>query len=169
VKVLQHNPELLVLENPGPRDKARVWRLLRNMYPLEKAAVEYNKVYPKSIRRVKRNKGGGPDTSSRKYKAAIKLFRKFHGREPDPDEIFEIDVPQLKGIKEDMYLVVLGEAPAEPYDASEIIEGSSKGGSVYVHPYESPEGKRPLKVVTHDGKLIMTLPGKHKVSDWIRG
>ena len=170
------NPDLLII-NPGPRDKAAVWRKLRRRYPIEKAAEAYGEIYPESRKSVKRNKGGAKiNKSDPHYKQALKLFREFHGRDPEPDEIFEIDLPQLGEIDEDLYLVALGEAPAESYDANQAVPGSTKSGSVYVHPYEAPDGKRPLKAVTGDGRLIMTLPiradgkpSKHKVTSKGRG
>ncbi len=160
------NPDLLII-NPGPKDKAQVWRKLRKAYSPEIAAIEYNKIYPGSIK-VKRNKGIDIKKIEKdpEGKKALELFRKFHGK--DPEYITEIDIPQLKN-EEDMFFVVLGESPSESYLTDNIIPGSSKDGSIYVHPYESPDGERPLKAVSWDGKLIITVPGTHKVSDWIRG
>ena len=162
---IKRNPELLII-NPGNTQKAKaaVWRKLRKHYPPEVAVDSYCKIYPGAVKKIKRNRGGKVDKTSPGYKQAAKLFKKFHGREPD--EVFEIDLPQLGDHEEDLFFVVLGTAPAESYDANGTIKNSSKEGSVYVHPYE---GQPPLKAVSSDGKLIVTVPGKHKVTDWIRG
>jgi len=167
------NPHILIL-NPGT-DKAEVWRKLVRRYGISKGAEEYYKLFPKSSRRVRRNKGQSAlikKLEKRKdFKDALKQYRKFHGK--DPDEILELDVP---GMKEGTIVSVMGEAPAVSYDTNDVVPGSSKSGSTWVHPFENKEGERPLVVVTSDGKTIMYLPvnakGKSsgfKVTNWVKG
>ena len=78
------NPELLIID-PGPDDKAEVWRKLRKFYPPEIAAASFSKIYPDSKVNVKRNRGKskGPDINDPKFQAAMDLFVDFHGKEPD--------------------------------------------------------------------------------------
>lgn len=162
---VKSNPDLLIIENPGPRDKAAVWRALRRKYPPEMAAASYSKIYPGSIK-VRRNKGGLPfNPQNKEFQQALKLYRRFHGQ--DPVSITEIDIPQMGSSDDELFFVLMGEAPAESYVTDKVIKGSSKDGSTWVHPYESPEGKRPWKIVSSDGRLIVTVPGKHVVRDFI--
>lgn len=167
------NPDLLIIvdENPSDAAKARAWRKLRKHYPIEIAAAEYNKLFPAAIKNahnIQRNRAGTDSfTKDPEYRKAMKLFRRFHGK--DPESIFEVNVPQLPKSDRDLFFVALGGAPAESYLADHVVPGSTKAGSLYVHPYESDDDKLPIKAVSNDGKLIMTLPGKHRVSDWIRG
>lgn len=163
------NPELMLMDiddnpmiiDPKKSDAPKVWRMLRKCYPLEKAIVEYGKIYPGSRKNIVRRNGAGPDPKNPKYKAAYELFKDFHGRAPRPEEIHEVSVPELGEEGDDLYFVMLGKAPAESYDANGVISGSKKEGAVYVHKYE---GKRPYKAVSSDGKLIITLPGQHRVT-----
>jgi hypothetical protein len=166
---VKRNPELLIL-NPAVDDKASAWRKLRQVYDIDEATEYYEEIYPDSVRRVSRNKGAKdfPFENDPDFKKATKLFEKFHGRAPD--EILAVEVPQMGDADEPLFYVVLGETPAESYLTDNVVGGSSKDGSVFVHPYEAPDGKRPLKAVSADGKLIITVPSRwHKVTDWIHG
>jgi hypothetical protein len=125
-------------------------------------------MYPDTVFTIKRNKGDYeefPLASDPQFKKALKKFREFHGK--DPDEIVAVDIPQMGESEEPQFFVVLGEAVSESYLTANAVPGSSKGEAIYVHPYESPEGELPLKAVSADGKLIITVPGKHIVRDWI--
>lgn len=161
--------DMLVAANPG-RDqetRATVWRKLRRHLNLEAAMEAYHKLYPKT-KTIKRNRGDFPYKDHPQFKKGCELFRKFHGREPD--RVIEHDLPYFKNDDDDpVFLVVLGETPAESYDANGIIKGSSKEGNTFVHKYESEDGKKPLKVVTVDGKFISTMPGVHVVKAWMEG
>jgi hypothetical protein len=161
------NPELLIIENPGPRDKAAVWRTLRRRYEPAAAAASFNKIYPGSITTIRRNKGGTLpfDPENKEFKAALKIHNQFHGK--DPEKIFLLDIPEMGDSDDDLFFVLMGEAPAESYVTDKVMKGSSKDGSVWVHPYERPEGKRPWKIVSSNGRLILTVPGKHVVRDFI--
>jgi len=180
----RYNPELLII-NPSRSDSQAVraanWRKLRKSYGMTKAIREYAKFYPDDKIKVKRNGGQGIDLSDPEYKRMAARFRKFHGRSPDAGDIIDITdmVPGLVRSGRNTYVMALGEAPAESYDANGVIESSNKEGSVYVHPYEAGDGRRPMKVLVVGPKgeeYIVTLPvradgkrSKHKVSDWIRG
>jgi hypothetical protein len=163
---IKKNPELLII-NPGRDSKRSAWRKLRQTYPIAKAVEYYEQLYPMSARTVKRNIGEVDFKDNPEYLKAVALFKRFHGK--DPAKITRIEIPELGDSKKPLFFVTLGEAVAENYLTANIIKGSSKGDSVYVHKYESPEGRLPLKAVSSDGRLIITVPGKHKVSDWIRG
>jgi hypothetical protein len=151
------NPELLIID-PGPEDKPEVWRKLRKYYPPEIAADSFSKIYPDSKVNVKRNRGKskGPNENDPKYRAAMDLFVDFHGKEPD--DVFEIEIPSLGDEGEDLFFVILGKAPADSYEATGVIEGSKKDGTVYVHPFEG----KTYRAVSHDGKLLVAI-GDYKV------
>jgi hypothetical protein len=155
---LLENPDLMIVD-PAKEDKAAVWRKLRKYYPPEIAAASFSKIYPDSKVNVKRNrgkKGGGPNPRDPKYVAAKKLFREFHG--VDPEEVYEIEVPQLGEEGEDLYFVILGKAPADSYESDGVIDGSKKGGTIYVHPFEG----NTYRAVSHDGQLLIAI-GDYKV------
>ena len=160
------NPELLII-NPGRDTKRSAWRKLRQTYTLPKAVQYYEQMYPGTSRTVKRNIGEVGFKNDPEYLKAVALYKKFHGKEPV--KVTRVQIPEMGQSKRPMFFVVLGEAVAENYLTANVIKGSSKGDSVYVHKYERPEGQLPLKAVSADGRLIITVPGKHKVSDWIRG
>ena len=96
---------------------------------------------------------------------AIDKFEEFHGCAPR--EVIVMEVP-MGGQSEVSVLVGMGRAPAESYDARDV-EGSSKRDTVYVHQYAEDGGDQPLKAVTADGRMVVTLPGSYRVSDWMRG
>jgi len=96
---------------------------------------------------------------------AIVKFTEFHGTEPTEIIVKDIPVGEPDQIE---FFVGMGRAPAESYDAEEI-EGSSKRGSTFVHPYGEESGERPLKVMSRDGKMVLTLPGEFYIDDWMRG
>jgi len=161
--------DMLVAKNPGndQTSRASTWRKLRRHLDLAPAIEAYEKIYPKA-KTIKRNRGDFPYQDHPQFKQACELFRKFHGREPG--QVIEHDLPYFKNDDDDpVFLVVLGETPAESYDANGVIEGSSKEGNVFVHKYESEDGEKPLKVVTADGKFISTMPGVHVVQEWMEG
>lgn len=96
---------------------------------------------------------------------AINKYIEFHGCEPS--EIILKDIP-IGDEDEIEFFVGMGLAPAESYDARDI-EGSSKADAVYVHEYGEEDGEKPLKVMSSDGRLVLTLPGKWRIDDWMRG
>lgn len=163
----RRNPDLLII-NPSVMSRDEVWERLISVYPPHEALEAFKEMYPGT--KIKQNgdvesfgHGDNPD-----FKRALKLFRKFHGR--DPDEITEVDMGELGPAGDgDVFLVALGETPIETYIADNVVEGSSKGHFLYYHPYESPIGQKPIKAVTSDGKRIVTLDGDYKVTDFIRG
>lgn len=169
---LDDNPRVIVVD-PDEDLKPEVWRALRRVYPLEVAAISFAKMYPecaqavcaprKKKKTVNRNRGSsGPDTSDPKYKKALKLFRDFHGRDPEDDEIFEAtdELAEYFGEEgDDLYFFSPGYSPAESYDSNDLIDSSKKNGSIYVHKYEYP----PMTIVSWDGKFVGKMPGKHRV------
>lgn len=167
---VRRNPELLII-NPDVDDRAGAWRKLRQMYDIDEATEYYEEIFPDSVRSIRRNKGENvPEEilDNPEFQKARKLFKKFHGK--DCDEIVMVDIPQLPDGDEPQFFMVMGEAPAESYLTDGIVPGSSKDGSVFVHPYEAPDGERPLKAVSSDGKLIITVPSDyHEVGEWITG
>lgn len=161
MKKIKQNPELLII-NPDEEEPQEVFDTLMDEYEdPDDAMTAFCEMYPDAVKCDKED-----FEDNKEFQKARKLFRKFHGVEPD--EIIAIDDESLPETDEDKFLVMIGQAPSEAYLAN-AIQGSKKQGAVYVHPYESDEDDLPPKVVTADGRLIMTLPGKHKVSDWIRG
>jgi hypothetical protein len=97
-----------------------------------------------------------------RFRQAVKLYRKFHGCEPKSVKRVLIPMGDSKRIDGREFFVSLGKAPSEAYDPP---SHSGKAGQIFVHPYE----RKPEKVVSADGKTIVTLPGSHRVTDWIRG
>jgi hypothetical protein len=96
-----------------------------------------------------------------RFAKAVALYRKFHGC--DPKSISRRLIPVGgKALNGREFFVSLGKAPSESYTPP---KRSKKAGNIYVHPYD----RKPEKVVSADGKTIITLPGSHKVTDWIRG
>lgn len=164
----KRNPDLLII-NPSNMTKQEVWDRLISVYPPHEALRALEEMYPGT--KIKQNGGNVEDfehNNNPSFKRALKLFRKFHGR--DPDEITEVDMGELGPAGEDdIFLVALGETPIETYISDNVVEGSSKGHFLYYHPYESPLGEKPIKAVTSDGKRIVTLDGDYQVTDFIRG
>jgi hypothetical protein len=97
-----------------------------------------------------------------RFAQAVKLYRKFHGCDPKSVKRVLIPIGDKRRIDGREFFVSLGKAPSEAYDPP---SHSGKAGSIFVHPYE----RKPEKVVSADGKTIVTLPGSHRVTDWIRG
>lgn len=104
----------------------------------------------------------GSLTKLPRFKQAVELFRKFHGTDPQSVKRVLLPIGSKDKIDGREVFVSLGKAPAESYDPPAF---SRKAGNIYVHPYE----RKPEKVVSADGRTVMTLPGSHKVTDWIRG
>lgn len=96
-----------------------------------------------------------------RFRKAVELYRKFHGCDPKSVSRRLIPVGGKKVVGREFF-VSLGKAPSESYTPP---ARSKKAGNIYVHPYD----RKPEKVVSADGKTIITLPGSHKVTDWIRG
>jgi len=96
------------------------------------------------------------------FQKAVALYRKFHGCEPKSFKRVLLPVGDKRKVESRGFFVSLGKAPAESYTPP---GRSQKAGSTYVHKYDSA----PEKVVSADGKLVATLPGRHRVTDWIRG
>lgn len=180
IKYAKENPELLIIENAGDDDRAEVWRLLRQNYDMATAIETYQELFPDTVREIARNEGGSalselpqeildrPD-----FQEAVERFRQFHGRDPDNFQFVTLGDGDAEGLEIGF---VMGEAPAVSYDANEVVRGSSKEGAVYVHPFESEDGERPLVVSTSDGKFIGIMQVNAKgemsgfsVSDWVRG
>ena len=94
---------------------------------------------------------------------ACAKYQEIHGCMPT--SVTEKQLPLAGNGKQ--FFVALGHAPAESYVPTKSQEraGSSKRGKIWVHPYDS----KPLKIVDASGRLIMTAPGSHKVTDFIRG
>jgi len=161
MRKVKGNPELLLI-NPKKDKPEKVFNVLLNKYDgdMDKSISILNEMYDGKIITKKSRKFKKFEKNS-EFKKALKRFKKFHGKEPD--EIIEIDIPQLPGKG---FLIALGKAVSESYLSDGVINGSSKEGDIYVHPYE---GELPIKAVTPDGKMIITLPGNYRVSDWIRG
>jgi hypothetical protein len=105
--------------------------------------------------------------ATNEFKKGVRLYEQIHGQEPTSVRrvVLPMGGPKITGRA---VVVSLGKAPAESYEPR---AGSRKAGRIWVHPYE----RKPEKVVTADGKLIMTLPGSHAVKPgpdgeaWIHG
>ena len=96
-----------------------------------------------------------------KFRQALALYRKFHGS--DPVEIRRSIIPiGGKKVTGREFFVAMGKAPDVTYTPP---SHSKKYPDKFIHNYD----KKPLRVVSADGKTIMDLPGTHKVTDWIRG
>lgn len=104
----------------------------------------------------------GSLTRHPEFRKAVALYRKFHGCDPKSIKRVLLPVGDKRKVESTGFFVSLGKAPAESYTPP---KRSRKAGSIYVHKYDSS----PEKVVSADGKLVATLPGKHRVTDWIRG
>lgn len=168
---IRMNPDL-VIRNPKDSDRKKVWRKLRKHLSPEKAALAFEKIFPDAKKKMPGRKPSKAVVAKLmkdpEFRKALRKFKKFHGREADLSQLREVDIPQLKH-EDDLYLIPLGKGPAVSYDASKMIPGSNKANAVYVHPFGEKTGEQPTVVVSSDGKLIMYLPGKHKVTDWVRG
>jgi hypothetical protein len=103
------------------------------------------------------------------FKKALKLYRKVHGCDPEKVTRHLLPLGKGKKVKGTVFLVSMGNAPADSYEPNQ--KKSKKKGKVWVHPYDNP----PQKAVTADGRLILTMPGTHRVKDdgsgeaWIHG
>lgn len=97
-----------------------------------------------------------------KLEKAIDKFIEFHGTEPREIIIKDIPIGEEDEVE---FFVGMGKAPAESYDAQDVV-GSNKSDAIYVHEYE---GQKPMKVMSIDGKMVLTLPGKFRIGDWMRG
>jgi hypothetical protein len=124
-------------------------------------------------RRAPQNISPNPGTdmaslmATNEFKKGVRLYEQIHGKQPTSVRrvVLPMGGPKITGRA---VVVSLGKAPAESYEPR---AGSRKAGRIWVHPYE----RKPEKVVTADGKLIMTLPGSHAVKPgpdgeaWIHG
>jgi len=101
------------------------------------------------------------------FKKALKLYRKLHGCDPESisRRVLPIGGKRVTGRE---FFVSMGKAPAESYEPHQ--KNSKKKGTIWVHPYDD----KPEKVVSADGKTIITMPGSHAVrvidgEAWIDG
>lgn len=145
------------------------------MYESGKAAAHKESVTAKNRRKtIKRNRGKRLSDADMEelmrepgFKKALKLYRKIHGC--DPESISRVILPiGGKRVTGREFFASMGKAPAESYEPYQ--KGSRKRGKIWVHPYDH----KPEKVVSADGKTIITLPGSHGVRDidgeaWIDG
>jgi hypothetical protein len=124
---------------------------------------------PKGNPRACRNPGTDMASlmATNEFKKGVKLYEQIHGC--PPKSVRRVVLPMGgKQITGRAVVVSLGKAPAESYEPR---AGSRKHGRIWVHPYDH----KPEKVVTADGRLIMTLPGTHAVKPgpdgeaWIHG
>jgi hypothetical protein len=97
------------------------------------------------------------------FMQAVERYKKFHGVMPTSLSWHRLPIGSAR---QKVFMAAMGVAPAESYRTTSKMRGSNKANSTWVHKYE---GKPPLKAVSGDGKLIVTIPGKHRVTDWIRG
>lgn len=98
------------------------------------------------------------------FQAALNRYVKFHGCLPTSVSRHNLPIGRARDV---VVMAAMGEAPAESYRPLRSMSRSNKAGSVWVHPYESH--RKPIKAVDGSGRLIVTLPGSHRVSDWLRG
>lgn len=125
-------------------------------------------------KKIKPNRGKRPTDKDMEelmrdpgFKKALKLYRKLHGC--DPESISRVILPiGGKRVTGREFFASMGRAPAESYEPYQA--GSRKKGKIWVHPYDN----KPEKVVSADGRTIITLPGTHGVRDidgeaWIDG
>ncbi len=103
------------------------------------------------------------------FQKGLKLYRQIHGCDPKSVKRTILRLgPGDNKVTGRVVLVGMGKAPAESYEPP---KGSQKAGRIWVHPYS----QKPEKVVTVDGKTIITLPGTHGVragadgEAWIHG
>lgn len=124
---------------------------------------------PKGNPRACRNPGTDMASlmATNEFKKGVRLYEQIHGC--PPKSVRRVVLPMGgKQITGRAVVVSLGKAPAESYEPR---AGSRKHGRIWVHPYDH----KPEKVVTADGRLIMTLPGTHAVKPgpdgeaWIHG
>jgi len=95
------------------------------------------------------------------FAAAVRKYVEFHGCAPTKVTWHRIP---LGGARERQFMVGMGRAPAESYEPPKGMR-SNKRGSSWVHEYK----RKPMKATDATGRLIVTLPGSHRVQDWIRG
>ncbi len=98
------------------------------------------------------------------FREAYNRYVKFHGCPPTSLSFHKVPMGRANDVQ---VFTALGEAPAESYRPLSGQKGSNKSGTTWVHKYEGR--RKPIKAVDPTGKLIITLPGRHKVTDWIRG
>jgi hypothetical protein len=96
------------------------------------------------------------------FQKALRKYREFHGTNPTRISRHLLPIGDPRKVEGRAFFVALGRAPADSYTPPPT---SRKAGRTYVHPYE----KQPLRAVDSTGKLLVTLPGSHSVTDWIRG
>jgi len=148
----------------------------RPPHNLKGRSADYCKPYKAGFaeghkRAFARNPGSdmGSIVQTNDFKKGLKLYRQIHGCDPKSIKRTILRMgPNDNKVTGRVVLVGLGKAPAESYEPP---KGSRKEGRIWVHPYDH----KPDKVVTTDGKLIMTLPGSHGVragkdgEAWIHG
>jgi hypothetical protein len=126
---------------------------------------------PIVVPRPKANPGAdmGSIVKTTDFKKGLKLYNQIHGCDPKSIKRTILRMgPNDNKVTGRVVLVGLGKAPAESYEPP---KGSRKEGHIYVHPYDN----KPDKVVTIDGKTIITMPGSHGVrvgtdgEAWIHG
>lgn len=103
------------------------------------------------------------------FQKGLKLYRQIHGCDPKSIKRTILRLgPGDNRVTGRVVLVSMGKAPADSYEPP---KGSRKEGRIWVHPYDN----KPEKVVTVDGKTIITMPGTHAVKAgpdgeaWIHG
>ena len=105
------------------------------------------------------------------FKRGIEKYVEFHG--VLPTKISQKDMPGVVPKGKAAFFVGMGKGVEETYLPTD--KRSSKHGSAYIHKYADNKGKSatekdlPDKICSVDGKTILTVGGKFKVSDWIRG
>ena len=101
--------------------------------------------------------------------AAMKRYKKFHGKYPD-----KLCKQEVSGVADDesRFLVGMGKAMDTTYKPTD--KKSSKYGSAYIHEFgddlkgEPKEADLPNRACTADGKTIVTYGGRFAVEDWVR-
>lgn len=111
------------------------------------------------FKQIKRNPGTdmGSITRTPDFKRGLKLYHQIHGCDPKSIKRTILRMgPGDNKVTGRVVLVSMGKAPADSYEPP---KGSRKEGRIWVHPYDN----KPEKVVTVDGKTIITMPGTHGV------
>jgi len=105
------------------------------------------------------------------FKRGLEKYIEFHG--VLPTRISQKDMPGVVPKGKAAFFVGMGKGVEETY--LPVDKNSSKHGSAYIHKYADDKGKSatekdlPDKICSVDGKTILTVGGRFKVSDWIRG
>lgn len=92
---------------------------------------------------------------------ALAAYRRFH--KTDPVSLKTVKIKAGGKAKQQEFAIAMGEAPDVTYKTRN--RKSSKHGTTYIHRYKN----RPTRVFIPSAGAIMDLPGKWKVTDWVRG